>query len=71
MTHTSFPTASCGVVDISRCKVLDIRLQVEVKDQNMVKYPLEIYHRFSTLYVDPMMNSVELCISYGKYLRDA
>ena len=48
-----------------------VRLQVEVKDQNMVKLPLGIYHSISTLYADPMMNSVALCISYGKFPRDA
>ena len=51
--------------------LLDIRLQVEFKDQNMDKHPLEIYHSISTLYADPMMDSVELCISYGKFPRDA
>ena len=50
---------------------LDSRLQVEVKHQNMVKHLLGIYHKISTLYADPMMNSVELCISYGKFPRDA
>ena len=50
---------------------LDIRLQVEVKDQNLVKLSLGIYHGILTLYADPMMNSVELCISYGKFPRDA
>ena len=28
-----------------RICMLDIRLQVEVKDQNIVKHPLGIYHR--------------------------
>ena len=51
--------------------MLDIRLQVEVKDQDMVKHSLGIYKGISTLYADPMMNSVELCISYGKCQRDA
>ena len=50
---------------------LDIRLQVDVKDQNMVKHALGIFHRISTLDADPMMNSVELCISYGKFPRNA
>ena len=50
---------------------LEIRLQVEVRDQNMVKRPLGIYHRISTLYADPMMHSVELCISYSKFSRNA
>ena len=35
--------------------LLDIRLQVEVKDQNMVKHPLGIYNRISILYADPMV----------------
>ena len=51
--------------------MLDIRLQLEVKDQNMVKHPLGIYNRISTLCAHPVMNSVEFCISYGKYPRDA
>ena len=28
--------------------VLDVKLEVEVKDQNMVKRPLDIYHRKRT-----------------------
>ena len=69
------------VVELSMCsgicifevefQALDIRLQVEVKDQNMIKHPLGIYHRISALYADHMMNSVGLCISYGKFPRDA
>ena len=50
---------------------LDIRLQVEVKDQKMDKHALGIYHRISTQYADPVMNSVELCISYGEFPRVA
>ena len=50
---------------------LDIRLQVEVKDQNMLKPPLGIYHSISTLYADPMTNSIALCISYGEFSKDA
>ena len=44
---------------------------MEVKDQNMDKHPLGIYHSISTLYVDLMMNSVPFCISCGKFQRDA
>ena len=50
---------------------LDIRSQVEVKDQNMAKHPLGIYHGISTLYADLMMNSVMLSMFYGKFPRDA
>ena len=42
-----------------------------ILDQNMVKHPLGIYHSISTLYADLMMNSVTLCVSYGKFPRDA
>ena len=59
LLHHSSPFDSFGV--------LDIRLQEEVKDQNMDKHPLGIYHSISTLYADLMMNSVTLCISYGRF----
>ena len=51
--------------------MLDMTDKVEVKNQNMAKHPMVIYHMISTQYVDPMMHSIELCISYGKYLWDA
>ena len=71
--HHHLQTCRCQFKSKSSPQVdeLDIRLQVEVKDQNMVKHPLGIYHRISTLYADPMMNSVELCISDGKLPKDA
>ena len=35
----------CLFMTLRRSIVLDVRLQVEVKDQNMVKHPSGIYHR--------------------------
>ena len=37
----------------------------------MVKHSSDIYHRISRLYADPVMNSVEFCISYGEFPRGA
>ena len=37
----------------------------------MDKHPLGIRYSISTPNADPMMNSVELGISYGKFPRDA
>ena len=57
--------------EVAQVRMLDVRLQVEVTEQNMDKHPFGIHHSISTLYADPMMNSVELCISYGKLPREA
>ena len=61
-----------SITSKARCDTtIDIRLQVDVKDQNMDKHPLGIYHSISTQYGDLMMNSVTLCISHGKLPRNA
>ena len=57
--------------DIFELALLDVRLQVDVIDQNIVKHPLGMYRRISTPYADPITISVGMCVSYGKYQRDA
>ena len=44
--------------------MLDVRLKLEIKDQNMVKHSLGIYHGISTLHADLSKNSVEMCHAY-------
>ena len=45
---------------------LDIRSQVEVKDQNMVKHPLGIYHRKRTPQRNSLWGLHTVYKSYGK-----
>ena len=50
---------------------LDVRLQVEVKDQNMVKHPAGIYHRKYTTQRNSSWDLHTVSKSYGKFPRDA